>query len=240
MRAAHAGVLAAAVLALPARGSAAPQPTPAPAPPRVLNIVRVKVKPNATGAYATLEGQIVRAYERAKVKLYWIALQSTRDPGDVLYLNLYDSTESAERAEATYQDAIKKHPELLPLQQRLATMTLSTTSTLTTRRVDVDRVPPGADFDTVRRLRLTTIQVRPGREGAFLDAIRTTPAKDGSWLVYEANDTSTYALITPKGTSLKRADGPAMPRALRRHQGIYTKSDTRVYAVRPQMSHRRF
>jgi hypothetical protein len=56
--------------------------------------------------------------------------------------------------------------------------------------------------------------------------------------VYEANDTSTFALITPMRASKSgRRDGPAIPRKLRRFKGVYTRADTRIYTVRPSMSH---
>jgi hypothetical protein len=207
------------------------------APPRVLNIVHVKVKPRSAAAYAALEAQIVRAYERARVKVYWICLQGPKDATDVLYLNLYDSAEASEQAAATYRDAIKQHPELAPPQQRLTDLTVWTTSTLTTRRDDVDRVTPDADFATLRSIRMTTFQVMPGHEGGFLNAIRTTSPKEGSWLVYEANDSSTYALITLTRKAIGRRGGPTVPRSLRRFKGMFAKTETHVYAVRPSMSH---
>jgi hypothetical protein len=169
--------------------------------------------------------------------VYWIGLQSPKDPGDVLYLNLFDSQESADRMTAEYQDTMKRHPELLEMQQRLAALGALPISILTTRRDDVDGPPPNVDFLSMRTLRLTMFQVQPGREGVFLNAIRTSHAKEGSGLVYEANETSTYALITLKRSGLNRGDGPAIPRGLRRSKGIYTKADTRVYAVRPAWSH---
>lgn len=212
-------------------------PPPAGAPPRLLNIVRVKTKPRKAPAYAALEAQIVRAYDRAKVRLYWICLQAPRDSSDILYLNLFPSQEAFDHAPAIYSEAVKQHPDLAPLQPRLRDLTASSTSTLTTRRDDVDRPPAGVDFATMRNLRMTIFQVQPGREGDFLNAIRTTNAKEGSWLVYEANDTSTYALITLKRTSIGRRDGPAIPRALRRFKGVYTSAETKVYAVRPALSH---
>jgi hypothetical protein len=208
---------------------------PAP-PPRVLNIVRVKVKPQAAGSYATLENQIARAYDRAKAKVYWIAMQSPRDSTDVLYLNLADSKESWQRMSAAYEATVKRHPELTELQDRLTKITLSTASTLTTRRDDVDRAPQGVDFTSMRTLRLTMVDVRPGREGAFLDAVRTAPPTDGSWMVYEATDSSTYALITLAQTKSTHKGGSTMPRSLRRSKGIILRAETRIYAVRPGMS----
>ena len=237
MRLAHAGLLALSLAwPTPAAAGARKALPPIP-PPRVLNIVRVKVKPHATGSYAALENQIVRAYDRAKAKVYWIALQSPRDTTDVLYLNLVDSQESWQRMSAAYEAAVKRHPELTELQDRLAKITLSTASTLTMRRDDVDRAPQGVDFASMRTLRLTLVDVRPGREGAFLDAIRTAPPTDGSWMVYEATDSSTYALITLTLAKSTHTGGSTMPRSLRRSKGILLHAETRTYTVRPGMSH---
>jgi len=207
------------------------------APPRVLNVVRVRVKPRSVAAYNTIEGQIVGAYDRAKIKVYWICLQGPRDMRDVLYLNLHESTDAAERMASTYRDAVKQHPELTPLQQRLTDLTASTDSTMTTRRGDIDRPPAGVDFVTLRAIRLTIVHVRPGREGDFLNAIRTTSAKDGSWLVYEANDSSTYALLTLMRTAIGRRESQTVPRVLRQARNVYTKVETHVYEVRAAMSH---
>jgi hypothetical protein len=237
VRAALAGVLLTLMPMSPAWGAAAQPPPPPGAPPRLLNVVRVRVKPKSAGVYTSLEGQIVRAYDRAKVRLYWICLQSPRDPTDVVYLNLYNSADGPDRAAATYHEAVEPHPDILSLQQRLADVTASSTSTLTTRRDDIDRAVAGADFATLRTLRLTTFQVQPGREGEFIRVTRTASPKDGAWLVYEANNSSTFMLITLKKTPINRRDGPPIPRTLRRAKGLYVASESRVYNVRQAMSH---
>jgi hypothetical protein len=198
----------------------------------------VKLRKGAAGSYGLLEASIVRAYERAKVKVYWVALQAPKDANEVLYLNLYDSPEAAERTSVLCREALKQHPELVKMQHRLDELVASQTSMLTTRRDDVDPVLGRPDFAMMRALRLTIFHVRPGREGNFIMAIRTAAAKDRSWLVYEANETSTFALITPMRTPRSdRRDGPPIPRALQRFKGVVTRADTRVYAVRPAMSH---
>ena len=238
MRGARVGVaIACTIMMLVAPASAAPRGASPGAPPRVLNIVLTKLKPRSAGPYATLEAQIVRSYERAKAKVYWICLQSPKDANDVLYLNLHESSEAADQMTASYEELVKHHPELLPLQERLRALTRSTMSTLTTRRDDVDRPVPGVDFATMRNLRVTTVQVRPGREGDFVKAVRTANPKEGTWLVYEANDASTFFLVTLKRTRINREDGPPIPRSLRRYKGVYLKTETRTYAVRPMMSH---
>ena len=237
MRRARAGiVLAAALLASTASAASGEAAAPVGSAPHVLNIVRTKVKPRKAGAYSALEAQIVRAYDRAKANLYWICLQA-KDAEDILYLNLYESADVSEQMPAVYQDLVKRHPELVSLQERLKELTASTSSTLTTRREEIDRPLGGVNFATMRNLRLTIVQVRPGREGDFMRTIRTANPKEGTWLVYEANDASTFFLVTLKRTSIGRRDGPPMPRALRRSKGVYLKADTRTYAVRPLMSH---
>lgn len=235
MRAVHVGVVA-ALLMLPAPAWAAGQNAVG-APPHLLNVTRVRVKPKDPAVYVALESQIVRAFERARARVYWIGLQSAKDAHDVLYLNLLGSTDDLDRATESYRVAAAAHPDLTQLQQRLADLTASTTTTLTTRRDDIDRAMTDADFATMRTLRLTTFEVRPGREGEFIRAIRTANPKDGAWLVYEANDSSTFMLITLKKTSINRSDGPAIPRTLRHGKGLYLKSDSHIYAVKPAMSH---
>src|SRR5260370_19183284 len=91
------------------------------------------------------------------------------------------------------------------------------TSMLTPRRDDGDQAVGRPDFAAMRALRLTIFQVKPGHEGDFITAVRTTNAKDRFWLVYEANETSTFVLISPMRTSrVDRGEGPAIPRTLSR------------------------
>jgi hypothetical protein len=216
--------------------SAAQTPRPG-APPHVLNVVRVRLKTQTSSAYASIESQIARAYDRARVRLHWICLQSSKDLNDVVYLNLYESPNDADRATTVYKEKVEPNRELAALQQKLAELTASSTSMLTTRRDDVDRPPMEADFATLRTLRLTTFEVRPGHEGEFIKAIRTATPKDGTWLVYEANKSSTFLLITLKKSGMTRKDGPPIPKALRHARDAYIKADSRVYTVRPSMSH---
>lgn len=235
MRAVLVGVLMA--LLMPPDPALAAGQNAAGAPPHVLNVTRVRIKSKDPAAYTALESQIVRAFERARARVYWIGLQSPKDAHDILYLNLFSSTADLDRATESYRTAAAAHPDLTPLQQRLSDLTASTSSTVTTRRDDIDRALTDADFATMRTLRLTTFQVQPGREGEFIRAIRTATPKDGAWLVYEANDSSTFLLITLKKAAINRKDGPAIPRTLRHGKGLYLKSDSRIYAVKPGMSH---
>jgi hypothetical protein len=226
-----------ALLMLAAPVSAQPPAAPAPgAPPRTLNIVHVRLKAGSAAAYESLEASIARASQRARIRVYWLALQSRNDAKDVLYLNLLQTPEDVDRATAAYNEAAKQHPELVKLQQRLAELSSGSASMLTTHRDEVEHTPGGVDFASMRAVQLTTFQVRPGREGDFITAIRTANAKDAPWLVYEANDAPVFVLMTLKRSPSERLESPAIPRTLRRFRGVYTKAETRVYVVRPAMS----
>jgi hypothetical protein len=228
-------VVGLALMCLSSSRSAAAQASPG-SPPRFLNITHVRLKAGSSGPYAAAELQVVRAFERTRTPVYWIGLQAPKDAHDVLYLNLFESREAFDRATAAYRDAAKQHAELPNLQKKLNDLMAAQTSMWTLRREDVGRPPQGVDFSTLRTVRVTTCQVRAGREGAFVQAVRTANPKDGSWLVYESADSPTFLLLTLKRSALTKADGPAIPRNVR-HKDVYTKAETRIYTVKPAMSH---
>jgi len=225
-------IAAAFLLAATSVSAAAPSAT---APPRVLNIVRQTLKPATAAAYAALEATIVRSYDRARMPLYWIALQSVKDPREVLYLNLFDAREDLDRATAAYNDSIKKYPELTKLAQRLTTYQLRpATSMLTSYRDEIAYTRQGTTLATMEALRLTVIHVHAGREGEFLEAAQ--PGRPVPWLLYEDTSSSTFFMVTPLRSAADRKGG-GLPRALRRLKRIYTAEKPVVYAVRHAMSH---
>ena len=59
-------------------------------PPKILNLVRHRLKPGTTHTYETLEASIVKAWARANVQVFWTALQSNTDATDILYVNMAD------------------------------------------------------------------------------------------------------------------------------------------------------
>src|SRR4029079_16232724 len=59
--------------------AAAPEKRPG-TPPKLLSCGRQTLKKGAPSTYAAIEASIVRGYERAKIPLYWIGLQSSKAP----------------------------------------------------------------------------------------------------------------------------------------------------------------
>lgn len=217
-----------------APASAAPARRPG-APPKILNVVRQTLKRGTAAAYAGLEASIARGYRQARIPVYWVCLQSPKNPAAILYLNVHDAPEHADRAAATYRDMVPRHPDLVRLQQRLAGYAASPpVSMLTTRRDEFVYGRGDVDFATMGALRVTVFHVRPGREGEFVDAAQTGRAVP--WQIYEDAATSTFFLLAPLRTASEQRDA-GLPRALRRLKGIYTVEKPVVYAVRPDMSH---
>jgi hypothetical protein len=217
----------------PALSARRPAHVPAP-PPRILNVVRQKLKPGTSQSYEALETAIVAAYEQARVPLFWIMLQSRADATDIVYLNVAESLEEWNEMPARYRKAIAAHPELEKMSARLATFIDRTVSTLTTRRDEIPFSRTGIDLQTMRALRLAVFEISPGHEGRFVNAARGTSDRAAPWLLYEANDAPTFMLVTPLRTA--KHTNKALPHRLQALKEEGTPSADGVYAVRLHMS----
>jgi hypothetical protein len=205
-------------------------------PPKILNVVRQKLKPGTSQSYQALETAIVAAYEQAHVPVFWIMLQSRTDATDIVYLNVADSMEEWEAMGARYRRAAAAHPELDKMSARLATFIAHSTSTLTTRR---DEIPFSrtVDLQSMRALRLTVFEVSPGHEGRFVTAARAAANRGVPWLLYEANDAPRFMLVAPLRTASRVKKTPGIPRRLQELKDSRSPTADGVYALRPQMSH---
>jgi len=204
-------------------------------PPKFLNIVRQTLKRGAAPAYLDLEATIVRAYDRAKVPLYWLCLQAPKTPPEILYLNLFDTPDGLDRAAVIHEDTIKRHPDIARLLQKLTGYASAPpTSTLTARRDEFDYARRGVDFATMGALRVVVFHVEPGHEGEFVDAVQTGRAVP--WQIYEDRAAPTFYLLVPMRSPSDRKGG-GLPRGLRHLKRVYRAEKPIVYAVRPAMSH---
>lgn len=224
-----------ALLTMAAAGRGTPPKLPL-APPNVLNLVHHRLKRRAPASYRALEASIVSAYERAKVPLYWLTFQSLKDPHDILYLNLFETTEQLNRAAETYRSMAPAHPELVRLQGRLAALIEGQNSTLTTRRDEVAYTRNDVDFATMRALLLVTFRVKPGHEGRFMDGIRAAAAGGAPWVVYEANEDSTFVLVAPMRSRAEAKRVTPIPRAVRELRGFYRRAEPERFVFSSAMS----
>lgn len=231
-------LLAALVAALGTVGPAATKAAAVKAaftPPATVNFVRHRLKRHDPAPYQTVEASIVNAYERAKIPLYWLTFQSTIDPRDILYLNLFNTPADLERASDTYRSLAAPHPELARLSSRLSSMIESQDSLLTTRRDDVAYTRADVDFSTMRALMLATFRVKAGHEGQFVDAVRSAGGAGAPWIVYESTAGPAFVIVWPL-RSRSEARGLTIPRPLRELRRAYKRTDVAVYALSSPMS----
>src|SRR5947208_370152 len=92
--------------------AARPPAKPPAAPPKVLNIVRQTLKRGAAHTYESIEASIAKAYEHARIRVFWTCLQSKTDATDILYLNAAESTDDWERIGRRHARETAPHPEL--------------------------------------------------------------------------------------------------------------------------------
>ncbi|HYM22070.1 MAG TPA: hypothetical protein VEU08_02640 [Vicinamibacterales bacterium] len=224
------------VAASPAAASDVPSKRPG-APTAVVNVVHHKLKRGTSSAYQTLEANIVAAYERAKVpRVFWLTFQSTKDPRDLVYLNLANSTEEFQSLKDAWPGVAAAHPELPRLQERLAKLIETQASLLTTRRDDIEYGRTDVDFASMKALLLTTIHVKAGHEGRFVEAVRRASTGHAPWVLYEANDEPTFVLLAPLRSRAEAKRAAPVPRAVRALKGVFRDMDTRLYALAPAMS----
>jgi hypothetical protein len=229
-------------------------------PPKFLNMVHQELKPGRSGAYAELETSIARIYSRENIPVFWVELGSITGPAEVLYLNLFDSSEEMAKAMDVLSTGLAAHPELVQMQDRLLQENTSNgTSVLGVRRDDMGYRANTIDFSKMRVLRLSTVFAHPGYERAFMEtewslseASNKVHARS-AWAVYEVVGglpEPSFVIVTPMQSlqdidgifeaseSVKTTEGGALEQHLQELARIaYGTSDTRLFAVGPRMSH---
>jgi hypothetical protein len=229
-------------------------------PPKFLNMIHQELKPGRVWEYDELEASVARIYAREAIPVYWVELESITGPSEVLYLNLFDSSEDLAKSQKALSAALAAHPELAQTQDRLLQEnTSSGTTVLGVRRDDMGYRANTIDFSKMRALRLSTVFAHPGYERAFMEtvwALSEASQKANArtaWAVYEVVSglpEPAFVIVTPMqslnemddvfdaGQALKKAEGGAVEQHLQELARIaYGTTDTRLFLVGPKMSH---
>src|SRR4029077_21069288 len=131
-------------------------------PPKFLNMIHQELKPGRVGAYDELETSIARIYNRENIPVFWVELESITGPSEVLYLNLFDSSEEMAKARDALNAGLAAHPDLVQMQDRLLQENTSNgTTVLGVRRDDMGYRANTIDFSKMRVLRLSTVFAHP-------------------------------------------------------------------------------
>jgi hypothetical protein len=229
-------------------------------PPKFLNMVHQELKPGKAGAYDEMETSIARIYNRENIPVFWVALESITGPPEVLYLNLYDSSEEMAKAMDALNAGLAAHPELVQMQDRLLQENTSNgTTVLGVRRDDMGYRANTIDFSKMRALRLSTVFGHPGYERAFMEtewSLSEASQKvhaQSAWAVYEVVGglpEPAFVIVTPMQSlreiddmfetseSLKKAEGGALQQHLQELARVaFGTSDTRLFSVGRRLSH---
>ncbi len=229
-------------------------------PPKFLSMVHQELKPGRVWEYDELQTSIARIYAREAIPVYWVELESITGPSEVLYLNLFDSSEDLAKSEKALSAALAAHPELAQTQDRLLQEnTSSGTTVLGVRRDDMGYRANTIDFSKMRALRLSTVFAHPGYERAFMETVWSLSEASQkanartAWAVYEVVSglpEPAFVIVTPMqslnemddvfdaGQALKKAEGGATEQHLQELARIaYGTTDTRLFLVGPKMSH---
>jgi hypothetical protein len=231
-----------------------------PAPPKFLNMIHQELKPGRIGAYDELETSIARIYNREAIPVFWVELESITGPAEVLYLNLFDSSEEMATAMSALSAGLAAHPELAQMQDRLLQENITNATTvLGVRRDDLGYRAKTIDFSKMRALRLSTVFAHPGYERAFMEtewSMSEASEKlhaQAAWAVYEVVGglpEPAFVIVTPMQSLQEVGELFETSQALRQNEGgvlqqhlqelarvAFGTSDTRLFSVGQKMSH---
>ncbi len=195
-----AGCLAVAAICVP---GAAQNVTASPetgVTPNALLLHRADVFPGKETAYEQTETEIVQGYANAKIPVYWSALQSVTGQPHVLYFDGFDSFADIDKSGTDIAQGLEAHPEIVTLQQKLQDFVSSSRTVLAFRRDDLGYRLNKIDLAKSQYVRVSTLQLRPGYEEEFAEAVRTrarmyeTNDVDTPWMIYQVH--SGYSLPT--------------------------------------------
>lgn len=227
--------------------------------PNVLLLHRADLIPGRQLDYSQKEAEIVQAYSKLKVPVYWLALSSVTGSPHVLYFDGFDSFAEVEKTADTLNAAMAAHPDLLGLQQELQSFVAGSNTILAFRRDDLGYRMNKVDLAQSRYVRVTLVQLRTGTDADFASAVRTVrqfyEANDvnAPWVIYQVDSgmaMPAYLQFQPM-QSLKemddaldrrKADQPPFHDAVRQRliqalQSSLVTAEVQIYSVSGDMSH---
>ena len=252
------------VLLLFFRASAAfaqeePSPNAAGAPPKMVLLVHKQVRLGKAAERQKLETASAREYDHLEVPVTWIEMESITGPQESLFFDPFDSFEQLDQDFYIFGMLFAGHPELARMQEDIRGMLVSESTLIAVRRDDLGYRAQSIDLSKARFLRVLEVQLRPGFERAFADALKTLAdayekvKADPPWVVYEVNlgaSTPTFLVMAPMHALKQNDDLLDLRRSLREVEGdeaaerleqtardAYAFTESNLYVISPQMSH---
>ncbi len=227
-------------------------------PPKVLSIFREDIKPARGAAHEKVETGYVRAAQKAKWPVYYIAMTAVYGGSDAWFLTGYDSFAALQK---DHENA-EKNTQFAADNERMDALDAEfRTSQRSIVCVLNEELSYGSsvDISQMRFFSVNTVRVRPGHDQEYrearkilVDALKKANA-DAHSAVYSVTagmPSGTYLLFTSRKSLAELDPNPAMGKAVqdamgedntKKRQKLLAESvistETSIYAFSPKMSY---
>jgi hypothetical protein len=250
-------VFAVCVFVSTAVQSSAQQPAPT-GPPKVLSMFREDIKAGRGAAHENVETGYVRAMQRAKYPVYYLAMTAAFGGTDAWFVTAYDSFAELQKD----RDNQNKNAQLTADTERMDALDAEfRTGQRSIVCVLNEELSYGGaiDISQMRFFSITTVRVRPGHDEEYrearkilVDALKKAKSDSHTALysVAAGMPGGTYMIFTPRKSLAELDPNPAMGKAIQDAMGdgnskkrqkllgeSVTGTDTSIYAFSAKMSY---
>lgn len=234
------------------------QQSPPPGPPKILSMFREDIKAGRGAAHENVEIGYVRAMQKAKYPVYYLAMTAAFGGSDAWFVTAYDSFAALQKD----RDDQNKNAQLTADTQRMDAMDAEfRTGQRSIVCVLNEELSYGKPFDVsqMRFFSITTVRVRPGHDAEYrearkilVDALKkaNADANTSFYSVSAGMPGGTYMIFTPRKSLAELDPNPAMGKAIQDAMGedtnkkrqklisdSVTGTDVSIYAISAKMSY---
>lgn len=227
-------------------------------PPKVLLIFREEIKAGRGAAHEKLETGYVRAFQKAKWPVYYLAMTAAAGGSDAWFISAYDSFAALEKDRRNLDKATQLTADYERLDAMDAEFRTGQRSIICSLN---EELTIGGNFDVsqMRYFSVNTVRVRPGHDEEYQDArkILMEAVKKGDpnahsvfYAVRAGMPGGTYLIFTPRKSLAEMDANRAVARAVQEAMGedkakkrqklladSVISTETSIYAFSPRMSY---
>lgn len=238
---------------------AAAQQSPPTGPPKVLSMFREDIKAGRGTAHENVETGYVRAMQRAKYPVYYLAMTAAYGGTDAWFVTGYDSFAALQKD----RDDQNKNAQLTADTARMdaldAEFRTGQRSIVCVLNEAMSYASGPVDISKMRFFSINTVRVRPGHDEEYrearkilVDALKKANADTNStvYSVAAGMPGGTYMIFTPRKSLAELDPNPAMGKAVqdamgedksKKRQKLLSESvigtDVSIYAFSAKMSY---
>jgi len=227
-------------------------------PPKILSIFREEIKAGRGAAHEKLETGYVRAFQKAKWPVNYLAMTAAAGGSDAWFVSAYDSFAAVEKDRRDMDKATQLTADFERLDAMDAEFRTGQRNIICALN---EEMTIGGNFDVsqMRYFSVLTVRVRPGHDQEYQEArkILAEAVKKGDptshsvvYTVRAGMPGGTYLIFTPRKSLAEMDPNPAVARAVQEAMGedkakkrqklladSVISSETSIYAFSPRMSY---